>query len=101
VLVREHEELVNFCTERSIVFIPWFPLGGLAGGAEQVNSMLADLVGKYHASPQQIALAWLLKRSPVMLPIPGTLSIEHLAENLGAGGIKLDETDCHQLAELA
>jgi len=100
VMVRQHEDLVNYCTQNGIVFIPWFPLGGLAGDAEKVNAMLADVAAKYDASPQQIALAWLLKRSPVILPIPGTLSVEHLEENLAAASIELEDADYRKLTEL-
>lgn len=100
VMVREHEDLVNYCTEQGIAFIPWFPLGGLSGGAERVDALLADVAAKYHASSQQIALAWLLKRSPMMLPIPGTLSIEHLEENLAAGNVQLSNEDHRQLTDL-
>lgn len=93
ILERRHEKLVDYCTENNIVFIPWFPLGGLSGGAEQVESKLADMADKYSASPQQIALAWLLKRSPMILPIPGTLSVEHLEENLRSAQIELSDED--------
>ncbi|HVX24478.1 MAG TPA: aldo/keto reductase [Candidatus Saccharimonadales bacterium] len=94
---RQHEELVDYCTEHGIVFIPWFPLGGLAGDAQKINDLLGELAGKYQATPQQLALAWLLKRSPLILPIPGTLSIEHLASNLQAAAIELSEEDYQNL----
>lgn len=97
VLVRHHEALVDYCTEHGIVFMPWFPLGGLDGGAQEVADKLAGMAEKYNASPQQIALAWLLKRSPVMLPIPGTLSIDHLEANLEAAGIALSDEDFRNL----
>ena len=101
VLVRRHEALVDYCTEHGIAFIPWFPLGGLSGGAEDVNILLSDMAKKYEASPQQLALAWLLKRSPMILPIPGTLSIEHLEANLHAGVIQLIDADYRQLVNVA
>lgn len=97
VIVRQHEELVDYCTEQNIAFIPWFPLGGLSGGAEQVSSLLSDMAARYSVSPQQLALAWLLKRSAVMLPIPGTLSIQHLEDNLKSAAIKLSDEDYRQL----
>jgi len=100
VMVRDHEDLVDYCTEQNIAFIPWFPLGGLAGGAEKVEAMLVDMAVTYHALPQQIALAWLLKRSPVILPIPGTLSIAHLEENIASAAIELSDEDYHQLTKL-
>lgn len=99
VMVRKHEDSVDYCTENKIAFIPWFPLGGLSGGAEQVNAKLADLASKYNVTPQQIALAWLLRRSPMILPIPGTLSIEHLEENLKAGTLELSDEDYQRLTE--
>jgi len=98
VLVRRHEALVDYCTEQGVVFIPWFPLGGLSGGSERVETELSELAAKYNATPQQLALAWLLKRSPMMLPIPGTLSIAHLEENLAAGAITLSDEDYQELS---
>jgi aryl-alcohol dehydrogenase-like predicted oxidoreductase len=100
ILVRRHEDLVDYCTAHSIIFIPWFPLGGLDGGAKEVENRLAEIARKYDASPQQIAIAWLLKRSPMMLPIPGTLSIEHLESNLRAAQIELNDDDYNQLTGL-
>jgi pyridoxine 4-dehydrogenase len=97
VLKRQHELLVDYCTEHKIVFIPWFPLGGLAGGAEEVSARLAELAQKYGVSSQQLAVAWLLKRSSIMAPIPGTLSPEHLEANLQAATIELSEEDYDQL----
>lgn len=100
VIVRQHEELVDYCTEQGIVFIPWFPLGGLRGGSEKVEAELAELATKYDATAQQIALAWLLKRSPMILPIPGTLSTDHLKTNLEAGSIELSDEDYVALTEI-
>jgi aryl-alcohol dehydrogenase-like predicted oxidoreductase len=99
-MIRQHEDLVDFCTEHGIAFIPWFPLGGLDGGAKKVEEKLKDIAAKYAASPQQISIAWLLKRSPLMLPIPGTLSISHLEENLNAAAIKLTDDDYTYLSNL-
>ena len=82
---REHEHVVDHCAEEGIVFVPFFPLRGVEGRT------LERIAKDRGATPHQIALAWLLKRSPVMLPIPGTLSIEHLKENLGA--LEIDLTD--------
>jgi pyridoxine 4-dehydrogenase len=86
---RSSEDVVDYCEENGIVFVPYYPLKG--GGPPA----LAEIAKAHDASPEQIALAWLLRRSPVMLPIPGTLSIEHLRENLGALEIELadDEFD--------
>src|SRR5215218_5731989 len=72
------DEVVDYCEENGIVFVPYYPLKGEGPPA------LAEIAESRHASPHQIVLAWLLRRSPVMLPIPGTLSIDHLRENLGA-----------------
>jgi aryl-alcohol dehydrogenase-like predicted oxidoreductase len=86
---RSAEDLLDYSAEHGIGFIPWFPLatGKLADG----NGPLATLAKQYDASPSQLALAWLLKRSPVMLPIPGTSSVAHLEDNVGAAWIELDD----------
>jgi pyridoxine 4-dehydrogenase len=97
VLKRQHEDIVDYCSEHEIVFIPWFPLGGLTGGAEEVEARLAELAEKYEATAQQIALAWLLKRSPIIAPIPGTLSQDHLEANLQSATIQLTEEDYDRL----
>lgn len=94
---RQYEAVLDYCTEQGIVFIPWFPLGGLRGDTAQVNALTEKLAQKYNAIPQQIALSWLLARSPMMLPIPGTLSIEHLQSNLEAASIELSEEDYQSL----
>ncbi len=80
---RGHDDVVDYCEENEIVFVPYYPVKGDAPSA------LAEIARSHDASPEQIALAWLLHRSPVMLPIPGTLSIEHLRENLAALDIEL------------
>src|ERR1700719_1239142 len=74
---REWDYVVDYCQSHGIAFIPWFPLGA----GKVAGDLLNKIAQKHHASPKQVALAWLLRRSPVMLPIPGTSSIEHLAEN--------------------
>ena len=88
---RKHEQELSYCEAAGIVFIPWFPLG--RGKISQSNSTIVSLAAKYGATPNQILLGWLLKRSPAMLPIPGTLSTQHLEENASAGKIKLSEED--------
>jgi pyridoxine 4-dehydrogenase len=100
VIKRQHEELVDYCTEHEIVFIPWFPLGGFDNTAQKVEARFNDIAAKYQVSTKQIAIAWLLKRSPMMLPIPGTLSIEHLEANLKSAKIELSEDDYNQLTTL-
>jgi pyridoxine 4-dehydrogenase len=91
---REWDYLVNHCERNGIVFIPWFPLG-----AGRVAGEVLDLVAKaHHASPTQVALAWLLKRSPVTLPIPGTSSLEHVEQNVAAASLRLSDEEYQELA---
>lgn len=96
---RADEDVLDYCQANGIGFIPWFPLasGDLAkpGGA-------VDAVAKAHrATAGQVALAWILKRSPVMLPIPGTSSVKHLEENVGAADVSLTDDEFKQLDEAA
>nr|WP_296068820.1 aldo/keto reductase [uncultured Actinoplanes sp.] len=81
---RSSESLVDLCEQEQMVFLPWAPIQDLDG-----NAAIQDLAKKYEATPYQIVLAWLLARSPNMLPIPGTGSVRHLEENVNAAGIKL------------
>jgi pyridoxine 4-dehydrogenase len=89
---RSDEDVVDHCAAEGIVFVPYFPL---RGGGPPALAEVADARG---ATPAQIALAWLLRRSPAMLPIPGTLSLEHLRENLGALEIELGDDEFDALA---
>jgi len=91
---REWDYVVNYCQRNGIAFIPWFPLaaGKVAG---EVLNRIAQAHG---ASPTQIALAWLLRRSPIMLPIPGTSSIEHLEQNVAAASLRLAEAEYEELS---
>jgi len=89
-LERSSEKVLEYCTRENIAFIPWFPLA--IGNLAKPNSFLSDLATRLHAKPAQIALAWLLKKSPVMLPIPGTSSVQHLEENTAASLIQMDDT---------
>ena len=92
---RRGEDVLDYCDRNGIAFIPWMPLGD---GAIQWNDPeLMRLARKHDASPPQIALAALLHRAPVMLPIPGTGSIDHLRENVAASGIALDVEDLKSL----
>jgi aryl-alcohol dehydrogenase-like predicted oxidoreductase len=100
VLTRQYEDVLDYCTAEGIVFIPWFPLGGLSGGAETLATMLAETAGRYGVSGSQLALAWLLKRSPQILPIPGTLSVEHLRANLRAAEVTLTDEDFEAISAL-
>jgi aryl-alcohol dehydrogenase-like predicted oxidoreductase len=88
---RKYETVVDYCAGENIVFVPFFPLRGVGGPT------LNEIAARHKASPQQIALAWLLRRSPSMLPIPGTLSLEHLQENLGALDIQLTDGEYEAL----
>jgi aryl-alcohol dehydrogenase-like predicted oxidoreductase len=85
--------------ERGIGFIPWFPLA--TGSLAQSGGPLDEIAERHDATPSQIALAWLLARSPVMLPIPGTGSVAHLEENLAAGNIELSGDEVEELARAA
>jgi aryl-alcohol dehydrogenase-like predicted oxidoreductase len=93
---REWENVLEFCEQQGIAFIPWFPLGG----GKAAGEVLLKLAKKHHAKPTQVALAWLLGRSPVMLPIPGTSSVEHLEENLGAAAVKLSPEEMAELGSV-
>jgi pyridoxine 4-dehydrogenase len=88
---RKHEAVVDYCERENIVFVPYFPLRDVGGRA------LAEIADRHGATPAQIALAWLLQRSPVTLPIPGTLSLEHLKENLAALEIELTDEEFETL----
>ena len=88
---RTSEDVLDYCTQHGIGFIPWYPLA--AGDLAKPGSLLDRLAKEHGAAPSQIALAWVLKRSPVMLPIPGTSSIAHLEENVAAAGIHLSDED--------
>jgi len=92
---RGSEAVLDYCTEHGIGFIPWFPLasGDLAGP----GSVLDGMAKEYHAVPSQVALAWILKRSPVMLPIPGTSKVKHLEENVAGAAIELSDEDFRTL----
>jgi aryl-alcohol dehydrogenase-like predicted oxidoreductase len=86
---RGSEAVLDYCEKHNIGFIPWYPLA--AGDLAKPGSLLNDLAAKHRASPGQIALAWVLKRSPVMLPIPGTSKVKHLEENVAAANITLSD----------
>jgi pyridoxine 4-dehydrogenase len=88
---RRYENVVDYCAREGIVFVPYFPLRGGGGRA------LAEIARRRGVTPAQVALAWLLRRSPVVLPIPGTLSLEHLKENLAALEIELSEAEFQAL----
>ena len=93
---RTAEPLLDYATANGIAFIPWFPLA--TGKLAAAGGPLAQLAAKHSASPSQLALAWLLRRSPAMLPIPGTSSIAHLEENVGAAAIELSDEEFAELS---
>jgi pyridoxine 4-dehydrogenase len=93
---REWDYVVDYCEQNRIVFIPWFPLGA----GKVAGDVLNEVAQAHRATPKQIALAWLLQRSPMMLPIPGTSSIEHLEENIAAASVRLDEEEYARLASV-
>jgi aryl-alcohol dehydrogenase-like predicted oxidoreductase len=94
---RKSEEVLAYCEANGIGFIPWFPL---AGGDLIKSTAYQAICAKYDATPGQIALAWALKRSPVMLPIPGTGKVKHLEENTAAAAIELSDEDFATLDRL-
>jgi len=88
---RSSEDVLDYCEENGIGFIPWFPLA--AGQLTKRGSVLDVIAENHGATPSQIALAWVLKRSPVIIPIPGTSKVSHLEENVAAAGIKLSDEE--------
>ncbi len=91
---REWDFLLDFCQTNSIAFLPWAPLG--RGG--KAHDLVEEIAKKHGVQPLQVALAWLLKRSPAMLPIPGTSSPEHLEENVAAAALELRDEDLEKLS---
>jgi pyridoxine 4-dehydrogenase len=98
VVDRGAEDVLEYCQRENMGFIPWFPLG--AGKVSATGSKLEAISVRLGVTPSQLALAWLLRRSPVMLPIPGTSKVEHLDENVKAAGLKLDEDTLRELDAL-
>ena len=96
---RGSEDVLQYCEKQKMGFIPWFPLA--AGQLARPDSPINQAAARSKATPSQVALAWLLWRSPVMLPIPGTSSVEHLEENVAAAGLKIDENELRALGEAA
>ena len=96
---RSSEDVLEHCERHGIGFIPWYPLG--SGSLARSQSTLAAVAKRYGATSGQIALAWLLKRSPVMLPIPGTSKVKHLEENVAAAAIALADADFADLDRAA
>ncbi|WP_051400070.1 aldo/keto reductase [Haloechinothrix halophila] len=95
---RHHEDVVDAATDMGIAFIPWFPIA--TGELAQPGSVLETAAREHDATPAQLALAWLLRRSPVMLPIPGTKSVTHLEENIAAADLDLTDDEFASLSAL-
>jgi aryl-alcohol dehydrogenase-like predicted oxidoreductase len=93
---REWDYVVDYCERNRIAFIPWFPLG--AGKA--AGDILNEIARAHNAKPMQVALAWLLQRSAMMLPIPGTSSVEHLEENVAAASLRLTKQEFERLSRV-
>ncbi len=96
---RGAEDLLDYSAANGIGFIPWFPLA--TGELAKPGTRLAEIAGRRGASPSQLALAWLLRRSPVMLPIPGTSSVAHLEDNVAAAGLELTDGEYAELEAVA
>ena len=94
---RSADDVIDYCEQHQIGFIPWFPLA--SGKLSQPGSPLDVVAHSVGASPSQICLAWLLRRSPVMVPIPGTSSVAHLEENCAAADISLSDEQFDELTE--
>lgn len=94
---RTAESVLEACEADAIAFIPWFPLA--AGPLAAADGPLQRIAADHHATPSQLALAWLLKRSPVMVPIPGTSKVAHLEENVAAAKIELTEAELDTLSK--
>src|SRR5216684_5381950 len=95
---RGSEDVLEYCEQNDIVFIPWFPLA--AGQLTAADSPLRRVAAQKHVTPSQVALAWLLARSPVILPIPGTSNVAHVVENVAAARIGLTEDDINAVNQI-
>jgi aryl-alcohol dehydrogenase-like predicted oxidoreductase len=93
---REWDYVVDYCERNGITFIPWSPLGA----GKVAGELLTRIAEAHQTNPMQIALAWLLKRSSIMVPIPGTSSTEHLEENVAAASLQLTESEYQGLADV-
>ena len=96
---RDHEDVLEYCTQNGIAFIPWFPVA--AGKLAQPGGKLDEVAKRHDATVSQLSLAWLLYHSPVILPIPGTSSIEHLEENVKAQDVTLSEDEWTEIEAAA
>src|SRR5439155_23424983 len=99
---RRHEEVLDYCEQEGIAFVPWGPIAhGRHARPGGPLAEVAAIAAELGATPVQVALAWLLRRSPVMLPIPGTSSVAHLAENVAAADLTLTDDQFARLSKLA
>jgi aryl-alcohol dehydrogenase-like predicted oxidoreductase len=96
---RKSQDVLDYATAEGLGFIPWFPIA--TGDLASPESPVAAIARELDATPAQVALAWLLRKSPVMLPIPGTKSVEHLTENMGTRDLRLSDQDMARLDALA
>lgn len=96
---REHEDVVDYCEKHNLGFIPWYPVA--AGDLARPGGVLDNTAKKHHATVAQLSIAWLLHRSPVMLPIPGTSSVKHLEENVAAASLNLSEDERAEIEKAA
>ena len=94
---RESDYIVEYCEKNDIAFLPWAPLGQ----AQEEHDTVKQIAEELHATPLQVALAWLLKRSPVIVPIPGTSSVNHLEENIGAASLELPQEAYERLSAVS
>jgi aryl-alcohol dehydrogenase-like predicted oxidoreductase len=94
---RESDFIVDYCEQNNIAFLPWAPLGQ----AQETHDAIKKLANDLDATPLQVALAWLLKRSKVILPIPGTSSVKHLEENIAAAGLELPQAGYDKLSAVS
>ncbi|HEX3731988.1 MAG TPA: aldo/keto reductase [Mycobacteriales bacterium] len=96
---KQSEDVLEYCQRENLAFIPWFPIA--SGRHAGSDSPIAEVAREVGASPSQVSLAWLLYRSPVILPIPGTKSMQHLEENAAAGGVTLTQEQFDRISALA
>ena len=96
---RSDEDVLDYCERHGLAFLPWLPIA--SGRHARSGGPLAEVAEELGATPVQVALAWLLRRSPVMLPIPGTRSVPHLEENLAAARVRLSHEQFQRLATVA
>ena len=96
---RYSDRVLDACEQAGIAFLPWFPLG--LGALASATGRLAEIARSHGGTPAQVALAWLLRRSPVMAPIPGTSSVEHLEEDMAAAELELTDAEFASLSQAA